>query len=223
MSLLPQRKKSPEEIAKLRESLGIAAPPPGAPEEMPLQTEPTTAAPKSVHSLKKSERIPALPLDGPGPASPVASKPPITAPLPRPVRSLRKSEQTPVIPVLIPEPSLDSKIPVHRHSDRELNELRRREALAMMTPAANPRLSIAHPALLAPGYLFALAGAVCFYFYQLPLATTAACVAAAMIFAVFIFLRRPISRHHAAFIAVLTLFVAIFAALHYFPQLRHAT
>ena len=92
MSLLPQRKKSPEELAKLRETLGIpgaaaeaplssatrrAAAPPrltwkpssrpfieaavvedGDP--LPLQTEPATpAGPKPVHSLKRSERMPA--------------------------------------------------------------------------------------------------------------------------------------------------------------------
>jgi K+-transporting ATPase A subunit len=29
--------------------------------------------------------------------------------------------------------------------------------------------------------------------------------------------------HHAAFIAVLSLFVLVFGVLHYFPQLQHGT
>jgi K+-transporting ATPase A subunit len=44
-----------------------------------------------------------------------------------------------------------------------------------------------------------------------------------MLVAAFIGIRKPISRHHAAFIAVIALFVIIFGALHYFPHLRHAT
>ena len=41
--------------------------------------------------------------------------------------------------------------------------------------------------------------------------------------AAFIGARKPVSRHHAAFISVLSLFVLVFGALHYFPYLRHAT
>ena len=55
------------------------------------------------------------------------------------------------------------------------------------------------------------------------MAATAGCSTAAMLLAAFIYLRRPISRHHAAFIAVIALFVIVFGALHFFPQLRHAT
>ena len=93
----------------------------------------------------------------------------------------------------------------------------------MMTPAANPKLATAHPALLAPSYLLAAAGASCFFFPEFPMAATAGCSAAAMLLAAFIYLRRPISRHHAAFIAVIALFVIVFGALHFFPHLRHAT
>jgi hypothetical protein len=255
MSLLPQRKKSAEEIAKLRESLGIpgisagedeaSAPAHAAavfpepadtivpahheatvvhsPEAPPLAPHPAPVqqGPKPVHSLKRSVRIPALPVEDPPPAEQPAPPPR----RPKRVRSLRKSEQIVVLTnkdaVEVP---VDSRLPAQRHSDRELNELRRREALAMLAPAvANPKLTAAHPALLIPGYLLAAAGAVCFYFYQLPLTATACCAASALLIAAFIFQYRPISRHHAAFIAVITLFVIVFGALHYFPQLRHAT
>jgi hypothetical protein len=251
MSLLPQRKKSAEEIAKLRESLGIhgthpddnEASAPGS--TSPVSTEPVETivpthheatvvhppesappaplpappppAPKTVHSLKRSERTPIFPAEEtPPPPAPVAKSP-------KAVRSLRKSEQ---IPVLIPPqhgPAESSGLPAHRHSDAEINEIRRREAIAMLTTVADPRLAIAHPALIAPGYILAITGASCFYFYEFPMEATAACAATALLIAAFIFLRRPISRHHAAFIAVIALFVIVFGALHYFPQLQHAT
>lgn len=259
MSLLPQRKKSAEEIAKLRESLGIpgispvtepapaatspAATPPAAissepvetivpthheavvvhpPETAPLDPPPSPVShgPRTVHSLKRSERIPALPVDEPAEETPAAVP---QHQGPKRVRSLRKSEQVPILAVTPIESAADSKIPFHRHSDKELNDLRRRDALSMLTPVANPRLAVAHIALIIPGYLLAVAGASCFYFYEFPMAATAACAATALLIAGFIFLRRPISRHHAAFIAVIALFVIVFGALHFFPQLQHAT
>jgi hypothetical protein len=48
-------------------------------------------------------------------------------------------------------------------------------------------------------------------------------VAAALLISIFIFARRPLSRHHSAFIAAMALFVIVFGALHYFPNLQHGT
>jgi len=262
MSLLPQRKKSPEEIAKLRESLGVPGAstdgsqffPPGSPAAAsaetvvdtivpthheaavmhpvpagPIETlhspEPAPAAhgPKAPHTFKRSERMTSVPAEEPLSVH-VAKPEPAPEPVTKLVRSLKKSEQGPVFQ---PDPtatsSLDARIPFHRHSDKELAEIRRREALAMMQVPPNPKLAVAHPALLAPGYILAIAGASCFYFYEFPMAATAGCAATALLISGFIFLRRPISRHHAAFIAVIALFVIVFGALHYFPQLQHAT
>lgn len=245
MSLLPQRKKSPEEIAKLREDLGIptslpaepqATPPdpptitPAAqgPELHPSLAEtprpaPAHRAPKPVHSLKRSERIPTVPPAEPTPTpQDAADLAPVTLSL-KPVRSLKKSEQAAhwFTPPATPPP--DSNLPYHRHSEQEIQEIRRREALAMLPPAVNPKRVAAHPALLVPGYLLALAGAVAIHFYQQPLAVSAPFAAASLLIAVFIAYNNPISRHHAAFIAVISLFVIVFGALHYFPQLRHGT
>lgn len=257
MSLLPQRKKSPEEIAKLRESLGVPGASPDAndgsessrpaadsevvdtivpaaheaavvhPEPVESLPSPVPApvsrGPKPIHSLKRSERVPSPHVDD-APAVQIAVAECVAESAPKLVRSLKKSEQGPVFQ---PDPtatsSLDSKIPFHRHSDKEIAEIRRREALAMMQARPNPKLAVAHPGLLAPGYILAIAGASCFYFYEFPMEATAGCAAAALLIAGFIFLRRPISRHHAAFIAVIALFVIVFGALHYFPHLQHAT
>jgi hypothetical protein len=258
MSLLPQRKKSAEELAKLRESLGIVGPPadgevlsPEAPAiesairaEAPLPEVSAKAveivlatplaplplaeahAPKPVHSLKRSERIPALPSDehpaniAEHPLEPIPSPLPV-APGPKIVRSLRKSEQGPLPEIHAPLP--DSKLPIHRHNDREIQEIRRQEMFAMQSAGSHLESLVAHPVIIIPGYLLAVAGAACFYYYELQIQYTAACVIAALLVAGFIFFKKPLSRHHAAFIAVISLFVIVFGALHYFPQLRYGT
>ncbi len=247
MSLLPERKKSAEEITRLREQLGIPPvgnPPAPAPQAetlvphihqadliepapvAPLSPLPAAPAPgpKPVHSFKRSEREPFTQERPVQPAAPPAA---VIAPLPdpKPVRSLRKSEQAaPLKPLVRDDSAGDGKIPFRRHSDEELNEIRRREALALLnTPPPDPRLLAAHPAVIAPGYVLAFAGASCFLFEDFPMAATASCAAAALLVALAILLRRPISRHHSAFIFIIALFVIVFGALHYFPHLRHAT
>jgi len=228
MSLLPQSKKSAEEIAKLRESLGI----PGLPAETPPSPEPEVFAeaappapwPQQTHSLKKAEWIPAIPAPEPnGPEEvPAETTPQVVRA--KPIRSLRKSEQIPVL--VVPRhdtPPPDSKLPAYRHNENELREISRHAALEMVMAAPNPKLAKAHLALVIPGYLASVAGAVCFYFYEQPIGVSASCVGISLLIATFIFFRKPISRHHAAFIAVFALFVIISGTLHYFPKLQYAT
>ncbi len=263
MSLLPQRKKSAGEIAKLRETLGIPGQAPvvedlplldalGAshaslaaenpPEETPVVQAPISAfnsgaliaplpiAPqhhvRPVRSLKRSERIPVLPLHDLTDDEVAQPSLPPAAPVSHPakiVRSLRKSEQVPLTSSAIHSPPADSNLPVHRHNAQELNQMRKQAALAMQAPTVPFAAVTAHLALLIPGYLFAIGGGVCYYFYELPISYTSACVAVALIIAGFIFFKKPFSRHHAAFISVIALFVIVFGALYYFPQLRHGT
>lgn len=243
---LPQRKKSAGEIAKLRESFGLPGAPGGNPDPAPSEPEapppavpppaaeisapapPEPREPKVVRSLKRSERIPVLPIDGHGEILSIEKDSVIpavhldAAVPPRQVRSLRKSEQAP-LPATSHEPAPDSNLPVHRHSDREINDLRRRAAFSQGPGSGPPPVLAAHFALVIPGYLFAIGGAVCFYFYDLPIIYTGVCVAAALLIAIFIFIRRPLSRHHSAFIAAMSLFVIVFGALHFFPNLQHGT
>lgn len=196
MSLLPQRKKSAEELANLRESLGI-------PGELPSE--------KAPQQPSSSDPAPAIP----APFSLIPAKPP------KPVSSLRKSEFVP-LPVSTPAPRpADSKLPSYRRSDGEIEELRRQDAID--ATVVLPQTQIAHPVLIAPGYLAAIAGAISFHFYQLEIRITAACVGIALLFAIWIFFKKTYSRHHAAFIAMMALFVIVFGTLHYFPQLRHGT
>ena len=101
---------------------------------------------------------------------------------PKPVRSLRKSEQAPPVIATPAAPPPDSKLPIHRHSDQEIAEIRRREALAMMTPAAEPETrhrppGAAHPRLpSAPPPEPPVSSST-----EFPMAATAGCAAAAML------------------------------------------
>lgn len=215
MSLLPQHKKSVGEIAKLRESLGIHDPSSAA--ETPPPPAEKSHSPKPVHSLKRSERTPVLAVEADVPEPAVIHEPRE----PKQVRSLRKSEQVPLSPVHLPAP--DSTLPHHRHSDEEIQQIRRQESLAALAPATRLLVQKAHPVIVIPGYLFATASAIGYHFYDLQIAVTLACVVIALLFAAFIYLKKPLSLHHAAFIAVMSLFVIVFGALYYFPQLRHGT
>lgn len=252
MSLLPQRKKSAEEIAQLRESLGIAAPPqesvdPTSPEPMVdrivsttheaavehpepavhLDPEPESVSklhPHVVLSMKRSERLPAMPepVSAPSPTPlPPSAPPPESDPTraPRRVRSLRKSEQAPIAPPKPVTSQTESLAPFHRHSDEELAEIRRRAALALLSAPPPPNITSAHPALITLGYLASAGSAAGIWFYQIPIAIAASGLVCATLIAAFIYLRTPYSRHHAGFITVLVLFVAAFGALQYFPQL----
>ncbi len=220
MSLLPQHKKSAGEIAKLREILEIhdssvaaETPAPDSPEppaEKPL-------APKPVHSLKRSERTPVVAAEADVPLPVVIPEPRE----PKQVRSLRKSEQVPLSSVHQPAP--DSKLPIHRHSDQEIQQIRLHESLAALPPATHLLARKAHPVIVIPGYLFAIGAAVGYHFYDLQIVVTTGCVVIALLFAAFIYFKKPLSLHHAAFIAVVSLFVIVFGALYYFPQLRHGT
>lgn len=118
---------------------------------------------------------------------------------------------------------MDSSLPIHRHSDKELGEIRRREMLTHTMAATPPPVLGAHPVLYTPGYLLVLGSAAGIYFYDVPMLVPAICVVLALCIATFIFIKKTLSRHHAAFIAVIALFVIVFGALHYFPQLQHGT
>lgn len=270
MNPLPQRKKSAEEIAILRESFGMPPAPFTAETEQarayPVATVsskiaadppvdamvPVDDAPPLVHArpqfrtFKRSERSP-QPETGALPhahaATAEAAIAPQVAAMPsagrrrRPLRLQRSAEQA-----AAPAPSApaaESKLPVQRHSVAELADARRRDALAVISQGAYEVPGAAHPALLAIGYGLAIGGAAAPTLlnglsrltdsYTLGLAygggyhlLTAATLAALPV-AGFIYCCKTLSRHHAAFIAIIVFFALVFAVLHYIPQLRHAT
>ena len=266
MNPLPLRKKSPEEIAKLRETFGIRPSPPAAqaPAQRPIPaTGPNgpgalplpsammpaddAAAPQShlrpqSRSFKRSEHRPKLEVETPRQA---AAEPPAPFGLPRtppvPVaatRQLKPLRPLQPAPQAAP-PAADSQLPRHRHSAQELAQARRRDAMAVMSQGAYQLPTAAHPVILACSYLLAIGGAAAPTLiewlsrltgsYTLGMAwghgyhLLTACTLAALLVAAVIYVRNSLSRHHAAFIAIIGFFALVFALIHYFSQLRHAT
>ena len=223
--MLPQRRKSAEEIAKLRESLGI----PGA--AVGVDAADQAGAGDLVDVVDPVDGVEEL------------KREPVVEPLPpaapKPVRSLRKSEQK-VVERLAPPKLVAAKgIPARRHSDGELLEMRRIQA----TP---PDQSIAHSQhmavpwpVIALGYLLPLCGAFCAWFAVwspgvLPMDFPAewigdlsrqpwlvkAGLGSLGLFGGFAFAlagwiawKKPRSRHHVGFISIITLLVLVFGII----------
>lgn len=226
--MLPQRRKSAEEIAKLRESMGI----PGA-AAAEAATDPADAGDRAdvvdpvdvvdgVEELKRGAVVEPLP-----PAAP------------KPVRSLRKSERK-VVERVLTTPAVDSAgIPVRRRTDEELLEMRRIQATPPDPSIAHiQQMAVAWP-VIALGYLLPLFGGLCAWFAvwspgvppmdfpaewmgdlsRQPWLAKAGLGALglfgglAFALAGWIAWKKPRSRHHAGFISIITLLVLVFGII----------
>lgn len=240
--MIPQRKKTPEEIAKLREELGLAGPvppvgPPAPQEAVSVSAPPPTApAPPPVQAAPAP---PPRPMPAPEPVvsltpvpAPEIQIPPAPAPAtsePKPVRSLRRSER---IPAAAPQPaariSQSSALPSRRHSDDELNRIRRGQMIqSQQTQPGNYLIALtAHPAIVGLGYFCIFVAAILpvadHLWLSIPVIPSAILCGGAFAIAAFIFLKKKRSLHHAGFIASIAFFIVVFGALYYFPQLRNA-
>lgn len=237
--MLPQRRKSAEEIAKIRESLGIpgeGAAEPGEEagiEPQPSLDEPEAAAADSDPEVSAgSEATKATRLGSPDRSEPAT-------PRSKPVRSLRKSEQKPA--ELSPVEKKNG-IPVRRHDDRELIEIRRIQAAPPDKSIAFIQNLAAPWPLVMLGYLLPLAGAICGLFAaftpKVPephfpamwiadlsrkpwlaqagfVSLTALCTLG-LLLAGGIAWKKPRSRHHAGFIVILAVLIAVFGIIHQF-------
>lgn len=238
--MLPQRRKSAEEIAKLRESLGI---PGEAQEESTATDEPAAEAPapepaddapaELVEGATSSTDLPA-----PKPALIEAEKPQSAIPQRR-VRSLRKSEQK---PVELSPVKTENGIPVRRHDERELMEIRRIQATPPDQAIAHVQNLLAPRPLVILGYLFPFTGAfvgwLAAWTPRIPQldfpaqwiadlsrkpwlgtfgfgALIAGCVLG-LAAAGWIAKEKPRSRHHAGFITILAVLIAVFGIIHKF-------
>lgn len=222
MTSLPQRKKSAEEIAKLREQIGVPdSDGPHAAAAIPAEAQITPPAaqvsPPSLPPARAAVQPEAAPFEA-GSASPQPA-PQKT----KPCRSFRKSEQLPIESKPAPIPS-NSPLPAKRHSRDEIEEIRRRELLSQLELAPpNPKFRAAHPAMIAAGYIIAAVGSTIFWREDFPWAATIACCACALLHALFLFVRTPVSRHHAGFISLIAMMIGVFASLQQFPQLQYGT
>jgi hypothetical protein len=261
-SKLPQRRKSAEEIARLRESLGVPeepanagagprsmpappqsppagrqsrrAPLPAIPEQKPkpdpapgpepthdpkpeLKPEPEKAPepkPEKPEKPRKraillepapkpTEKAGVTKLPAPLPAPELLAPPPGMERGPKPVRSLKRSERMPA-PAKAEkkiEPRPDSPLPDRRHELRELQSIRAKNAMMVKPPVEQVKSLAAHPALVILGYLLAFGGGV-----------------GGLLVALYLFLKKPRSSHHAAFITIISLLVLVFGILYYIPQ-----
>jgi len=227
MSKLPQRKKTPEEIAQLRETMGLGGPAPqaGPAEAGAAQTPPpptigeAAPEPPAAHAA-----IPAaLP---PAPEAPPAEpRPPVEA---KPVKSLRKSERGPAPAAKAhATPSAGATaLPSQRRSEFEINQLRRSQAFSVQNSGNFIIAQTAHPVIVAVGYFSVFAAALLPFIDRLMTdvslyAPATLCVVGLGI-AGFILLKKKRSLHHAGFIAAIAILTLVFGALYYFPHLRNA-
>jgi hypothetical protein len=222
--MIPERKKTPEEIAALREGLGI----PGTPE--PPKNPPLPAvAPPSRAPVPSPIYTPNPPSAKPAglPESDQALYHLDIQPLPAPTaipkpHSLRKHD----LP-LAPAPPVTQKtaLPEHRHDPRDIAQIRKREALAKLNspgtdPAAHLRKQTAHPVLYIPGYLLALSAAILAY-QRAHHFTPIVLLALSLAITLYIAIRKPRSRHHAALIFIIIFLTAAFGGIHYAPLFRN--
>lgn len=233
MSKLPKRKKTPEEIAKLRESMGlgdgpapVTPPPPTAdgaegnvppaPADLPPPQAPPAAAPQ-----------PVLPAAS-HPAQEMPSVEPRPPAEPKEVRSLRKSERGPAPAARAqPVPSETATVlPSHRRTEFEIKQLRRTQAFSVQPPVSHLIPQAVHPFMAGFGYLCVFAAAVLpfidHWFTDISRYIPGTLCLAGLGISGFILLKKKSSLHHAGFISAIAILTLIFGALYYFPHLRNA-
>jgi hypothetical protein len=235
--MLPQRRKSAEEIAKLRETLGI----PGEAQEETETAEDATVDPPAAESspapAKDEEEGKAVTSTTTPKVSEMAGEK--SSPPARQVRSLRKSEQK---PLEFSKVETKNGLPVRRHDDRELIEMRRIQAAPPEAAITYIQHLAAPRPLVVLGYLFPLVGAACGLFAAISPKTPepdlrylwlmdlsrapwlgkagfgalVACCAIGLSLAAWFALKKPRSRHHAGFIVIIAVLIAVFGIIHQF-------
>lgn len=210
--MIPQKKKTAEEIAALRQGLGIPQPssePDATPAQQapPLQNQPPAAA-SAVEPIVKLDLPPTMPTE----------KNDL-----KPRRSLRKND----LP-LAPAPAITHKteLPSLRLDPQDISQIDKREALAALQQSSMKPIShyfnqTASPFLYAPGYLFALAAGITAY-HRFLYITPAALLSLSAIILLYIAWRKPQSRYHAALLFVIVFLILVFGALHYATYFQNA-
>lgn len=223
--MIPNRKKTPEEIAALREGLGI----PGSSEKKQAVPTPPPTPPPVAEPIAPPQAVePAAPPEPdalPNPDEPVLHlDPPQVSPVKAVPHShsLRKHE-----PPLAPAPPVTHKtsLPTHRHDPRDVAQIRKREALAKLNnpgldPAAHLRRQTAQPLLYVPGYLLAAAAFVV-VLKRVHHITPIVLLALSLSIIIYIAIRKPRSRHHAALIFIIAFIAAVLGGIYYAPLFQH--
>ena len=225
--MIPQKKKSPEEIAALRGELGIPEAFPGSDKKPTPEIEqaakvspPDAPVPDSANPKVSQQQLPeeaVIHLDIPTPQNPTNTRDAIKT------HSLRKND----LP-LSPSEATTQKttLPTRRRRPDDIAELKRREALAnlsekAMDPATHLRQITAHPGLLVPAYLCAF-GAAAAAWQRFQYFTPLALIAISTLMATFIFFAKKRSRHHSAILIIIVIMTLAFGGLHYAPLFSYA-
>ncbi len=109
-----------------------------------------------------------------------------------------------------------TELPDHRHSDDELSDLRRRNAFAVRPPVQQIVNLALPPILLIPIYLLCFVGVgLALGEWYIP---GISCASLALVASLFIFWKKPRSRHHATIICIISLLVLVFGNVYYFKQ-----
>lgn len=240
MSALPERRKSAEELAELRESLGISkdGPPTGAPGVAKTSLpEPEPSDKQDAEDLKSSV------FDAPAEDPKKEQK---AMPKLKQVRSLRRSERVPLDQAR--KVSDSGKLPVRRHTENELRQLKCVEPVAAEAPAVHLQKMTAGLVSLFVIYgggvlLIVVSGLGASTRGVLPmdlpwswLADLAKLpnysmilyglllggVAVLLLGALWIYFLKTLSRHHAGFMTIIAVLVLVFGTLYFFPQLHGA-
>ncbi|MBB5352025.1 hypothetical protein HNR46_002266 [Haloferula luteola] len=185
MSALPERRKSAEELAKLRASLGIdgdAPPPPDLKHQAPppplarkpdgKKESPSAPAASKKAGVKKTAAKKAAKAGEPaskaarGPSAPSASavleaeEGRSAAQTPKVVRSLKKSEQGPIRQAKVPVANGEGALPARRHTEEELRRFRLGESNPADLPAAQLAKLTAAWWVIAPLYAVGVVGLI---------------------------------------------------------------
>lgn len=200
MPPLPQSRKSAEEIARLREQLGVGEVAP-APQAV---AKPDAASAPQEDVVPDAVVVPHIDDDIP-----------IAAPQSKYVRTLRKS-QAGWTYVATPPQESESWLPNKRRGVKSLEALRTHHAINLQPPEQLPHFIVqcANRWQIIAGYLLALGGPAAAVFGQAFTPAAYAAVALALPVPVWIFLRKKYSRHHAAFMFTLTVLVLFFGFLY---------
>ncbi len=204
--MIPTKKKTPEELAALREELGFFQNP---------ETQPTPPPEDQPEAPRFQKVIGQAPLPIQQPAPPPAEE---IKPKRRISHSLRKVE----LP-LYPAHAVQQKTPLpsYRRSAADLAELQRRAALENFSPnptdpVAHLKKLEAHPVLLGFAYLPALA-AIYAAWNTFHFITPISLICVSGLLTAYIFWTKKRSRHHAAILLIILAMTLVFGGIHYAP------
>jgi hypothetical protein len=203
--MIPDRKKTPEELAALREAFGFI-------QNLATPT-PTPADQPKTPVFEKVIGQAMRPTPPPAPSSPVVRKP-----KKKRIHSLRRVE-LPLAPGY--KIQNQTQIPKTRHTPEDIAEIRKRETLANLSanalnPIARLEKLTAHPVLLTLTYLTAFL-AIYAAWQAVFFITPISLIFVSGLLTAYIFWRKKRSRHHAAILIIILVMTLVFGGIHYAP------